>query len=72
MKEVLAPLTKHAWVELEAGAKVVLVDRAGIRNAGIVDAVAPDGSIIWVLLSNGNERRLFLQSEISRWQRELP
>lgn len=72
MKEVLAPLTKHAWVDLEPGINVVLIDHEGRRNAGIVDAVAPDGSIIWVILHNGNERRLFLQTEIFRWQRQLP
>lgn len=62
----LPGLAEASWLELMPGDSIVMVDHKKQQIAGTVDTIDPDGSVLWVLLRNGNERRLFLPAEVSR------
>jgi hypothetical protein len=48
------------WCELIPGDTVLLLGPlAGERHRGTVDAMSPDGTIMWLLLENAGGRKLF-------------
>jgi hypothetical protein len=52
-----------AWNALPMGQRVRLSQHGLPVGSGFVDAAAPDGSIIWVVLDGWQERRMFLRED---------
>ncbi|BAS18339.1 hypothetical protein AHiyo8_pI66430 (plasmid) [Arthrobacter sp. Hiyo8] len=59
-------LSPANWQELMPGDTVLLIGHDQQRNTGTVDTASADGSFLWIMHSNGNERRLFIKDEVSR------
>jgi hypothetical protein len=51
------------WSELAPGETVLLVGAATDRYTGVVDDVAADGSVMWLVLEDGDGRKLFHQDD---------
>jgi hypothetical protein len=58
-RQVLAPvgLPAETWPAVSEG-NAVVISSNGFETTGLVDAVMPDGSAVWVWTSNGDGRRL--------------
>lgn len=54
------------WSELKRGDIVTLFVSGQGQQSGVVDAVAADAAVLWVVLSGGRGRRLFLQDDVHR------
>jgi hypothetical protein len=66
-----ASSTPANWSELLPGDNVILIGKEAQRDAGIVDTVSRDGTLLWIGLGHGNERRLFLREEVLRTEVDL-
>ena len=61
--------TSVKWSDLLPGDTVVLVG-PGPSQAGVVDAASADGQFLWLILSDGNGRRLFQACDVYRTLRD--
>ncbi|MFF2317811.1 hypothetical protein ACFVTE_16255 [Arthrobacter sp. NPDC058097] len=51
------------WADLEAGRWVDVMNEAGQLERACVDAVTPDGSIIWLVTEGTGARSLHLSTD---------
>lgn len=49
------------WIQLASGEQVLMVENDMPGISGCVDTVTEDGQILWLHLSNGGGRRLFIR-----------
>ncbi|SFU11749.1 hypothetical protein SAMN04487915_111166 [Arthrobacter sp. ov118] len=57
------PGTVSNWSELVVGERVLLVGAGRDRFTGAVDDVSADGTVMWLVLEDGDGRRLFHQAD---------
>lgn len=58
------PVTPAVWWELKRGDNVSLFVVGEGKQSGLVDAVSADGSVLWLVLTGGRGRRLFLREDV--------
>lgn len=59
----LNDLPSVKWSDLLPGDNVVLLG-PGPSHAGVVDAASADGEFLWLILNDGNGRRLFQAGDV--------